>query len=147
MDPSRSNTTDDRLSNALVGVGIGIGFLVVYLAAGLLFAQWSIDAFLEYLAVEIVLWLLAASLFVIAVVAIPVFLFRQYRLVSPVSLLALVLLGWLTAGLFTGAVFGLSLYVFGLAPLYLVLYGLLGGGELSLRNRASGGGTATEARE
>lgn len=130
--------TDDWLSSALTGVVFGVAFLVLYLAAGLLFAQWSVTEFLEYLTVEIVIWLLAASLTVIAVVAVPVFLSRQYRLVSPIALLALVLLGWIVAGLFTGAVFGLSLYVFGLTPLYLVLYVMLGAGELSLRNRAGG---------
>lgn len=132
----RQNAAAGRLSNALTGIAAGIGFLTLYLVAGLLFAQWSLTAFFDHLTVEIVLWLLVASLGVIAVVAVPVFLLRQYQLVVPVALLAVVLLGWVAAGLLIGAVFGLSLYVFGLTPVYLVLYVLLGVGELSLRNRA-----------
>lgn len=129
--------TDDRLSSALVAVAVGGSFLALYLAAGLLFAQWSVTAFLEHLTVETVLWLLVASVAVVAVVAVPVFLFRHSRLVSPLAVLVVVLLGWIAAGLSIGAVFGLSLYVFGLTPLYLVLYALLGGGERYLRNRTS----------
>lgn len=139
ISSTRPDATDDRLSSVLVGTALGVGFLALYLAAGLLFAQWSLTTFFEHLTVETVLWLLVASLAVTAVVAVPVFLFREYGLITPVVLLTLVLLGWVAAGLFIGAVFGLSLYVFGLAPLYLVLYALLGGGEQYLRNRASRG--------
>lgn len=131
----KPDVPDDRLSSVLSGIALGVGFLALYLAAGLLFAGWSVAEFLDHLTAEIVLWLLVASAVVIAVVAVPVFLYRQYRFVSPIALLAVVLVGWVVAGLSIGAVFGLSLYVFGLAPLYLVLYVVLGVGERYLRNR------------
>lgn len=54
-------------------------------------------------------------------------------LVSPLAVLGFVLLGWVVAGAITGALFGLSLYVFGLAPVYFLLYVVLGGGEYYLR--------------
>lgn len=131
----RSKPSPDWLASARAGVAFGVGFLVIYLAAGFLFARWSLAAFLDHLTVEIGLWLFLAGLFLIAIVAVPVFLYRAYRLVSPVALLVVVLLGWIAVGLAIGAPFGLSLYVFGIAPVYLLLYALLGGAELHLRSR------------
>lgn len=129
---------DDWLSSARTGVGVGAGFLALYLAAGLLFARWSVAAFLAHLTVSTALWLLVAGLFVIAVFAVPVVLYQQYSLVSPLTILTIVLLGWLVSGALTGALFGLSVYLFWFAPAYLVLYAIIGVSERYLRNHRSG---------
>lgn len=129
-----SGETDSKLLSIFTGIAVGIGFLALYLIAGLLFAQWNLSEFFSYLSIEIVLWLFVACLVIVAIFAIPVALYRQYRLVSPIVLLMVVLLIWLISGAITGAVFGLSLYVFGLAPVYIVLFIALGGCEYYLRN-------------
>jgi hypothetical protein len=77
----------------------------------------------------------------VAVFGIPVAAFLRFDLIAPLVTLVLVVLGWLTIGAVQGVlsvqtVFGLALYAAVLSPLYLVVYGVLGGGEYLFRRTA-----------
>lgn len=129
-----SSSTNGWVESVLIGSGAGIAFLALYLTTGIAVAQWNVSEFFAHLTGETIIWLLVASLFVIVAFAIPIVLCLQYRLVAPLVLLTIILLGWIVAGMVTGALFGLSLYVFGAAPGYIVLYLAFGGLESYLRN-------------
>ena len=124
----------------LLATGIGIGVFLCFLVAGLLFGSWDVGEFLSELSFATVGWLLLLGGMTIATFAIPIALYLHSRLVAPLALLGLVIVGWPAYGIVSGilgsgTIFGLSLYAVGLAPLYVVLYLVLGGGEYFVRTR------------
>ncbi|WP_135822084.1 hypothetical protein [Halostella litorea] len=126
--------------SVIVGTAVGTAVLLLYLVSGLLFASWSVDEFLSNLTVEAVGTLLLLGGAGIATFAVPVALYLHARIRAPLAVLCLVVVGWLALGIGSGsigagAIFGLSLYAVGLAPLYVALYLVLGGGEYFARKR------------
>lgn len=125
---------------SLIGTAIGTSVLLLYLVAGLLFGSWNIGEFLSHLTIETVGSLLLLGGMGIATFALPVALFLHSRIIAPLVLLGVIVMGWLVYGFVSGiigagAIFGLGLYAIGLSPLYIVLYLLLGGGEFYARRR------------
>lgn len=116
---------------SLVGVGVGVSVLGLYVVGGLVVAGWSVDDFLAHLDVEVLGSLLLAGGIAVSCFAVPVAAYLRYRVVSPLVVLLLVVLGWVAYGAATGlltpqTVFGLAIYALFLAPGYLVLYGVVG---------------------
>ena len=114
----------------------------MYLSVGLLVADWSISEFLAHFSVSRAGYVLGMIAMAVAVFGIPVAAFLRFDLTAPLVVLVLVVLGWLTIGAVQGVLslqtsFGLALYAAFLSPLYLVLYGVLGGGEYLFRRRAT----------
>lgn len=137
LDRSRTSTT----AAALVGATIGLAVVVFYLSAGLLVADWSVDEFLANLSVDSVGYFVGMMVLVVAVFALPIGGFLRFDLIAPLAVLMLVILGWLTIGTVQGLIshrtsFGLAVYAALISPIYLVLYGVLGGSEYLLRTRA-----------
>lgn len=125
-------------SSLIVGIGVGVAVLLLYVGGGLVLGGWNFDDFLANLTVEIVGSLLLASGVVVSIFALPIVLFLYHRLLSPLIVLGIVVFGWISYGFLTGilnsaTVFGLGLYAFGLAPGYLLLYLVTGGAEYNLR--------------
>ena len=124
----------------LLGGGLGLGVVVLYLASGLVAAGWSVTDFSTNLTLETVgTGLLLAALTVVTF-AIPVAAYLRFHLLAPVVVLAVVLLGWFGYAAATGVltsddVFGVGLYVVGLSPLYVVCYALGGTVEYYVRRR------------
>ena len=119
---------------ALVGVGVGLGVLGLYVLGGLVVANWSVDDFLTHLDAEVAATLLLVGGLAVACFAVPVAAYLRFRLVSPLVVLSTVVLGWLGYGFATGVltsqtVFGLAIYAMYLVPLYFVLYAVGGGVE------------------
>lgn len=115
----------------LAGVGVGVGVLGLYVVGGLVVAGWSVDDFLAHLDVEVLGSLLLAGGIAVSCFAVPVAAYLRYRVVSPLVVLLLVVVGWVVYGVATGVltpqtVFGLAIYALFLAPAYLVLYGAVG---------------------
>jgi len=78
----------------------------------------------------------------VALFGIPVTTLLRFALIAPVVILVLVVLGWLTIGAVQGVlipetIFGLALYAAYLSPIYLILYGALGGAEFLFRRRTT----------
>ena len=127
----------------LVGAAIGFAVVSVYLCAGLLVADWSISDFLAHLSMSSVGHLVGTIALAVAVVGLPIAGFLRLDLTAPLVVLMLVILEWLTTGAVQGllslqTMFGLALYAVLLSPIYLVLYGILGGSEYLFRTRATG---------
>ncbi|WP_232701739.1 hypothetical protein [Halobacterium wangiae] len=119
---------------SLVGVGVGLGVLGIYVAAGLVVANWSVEDFLANLDGEVLGVLVLVGGVAVACFAVPVAAYLRYRLVSPLVVLVTVVLGWLGYGAATGVltsqtVFGLAVYAMYLAPVYFLLYAVFGGLE------------------
>jgi hypothetical protein len=77
---------------------------------------------------------------VTTVIGLPVLAYLRFGLTAPLVILSLVLLVWLTIGVVQSVLslqtsFGLALYAAVFSPVYLVRYGVLGGGEYLLRTR------------
>lgn len=126
-------------SASLAGVAVGVGVLCLYVVGGLVVARWSVGDFFAHLTPEVVASLSVAAAVAVAVFAVPVAAFLRYRVVSPLVVLALVVVGWLGLGWAQGVlsvqtVFGLALYAMFLAPLYLGLYVVLGYVEYRLHS-------------
>lgn len=124
----------------LVGVAAGVGVLAVYLGTGLLVAGWGFDEFLSRLTIGVVASVAFTGGMVVASVAVPVALYLRYRLVAPLALLAVVGVGWFVYGalsgvLTSGNVYGFTLYLFFLAPVFVGLFLVVGGGEFLVRAR------------
>lgn len=122
---------------SLAGIGVGLSVLALYVAGGLLLADWSVGDFLAHIGPGVVGALLLAGAATVACFAIPVAAYLHARLVSPLAVLATVLVGWLAYAAATGlltseTVFGLAVYAAYLIPGYLVLYGLAGGVEYAV---------------
>lgn len=135
IERSRSSTP----TAVLVGSSLGLVVLACFVVAGLLVADWSISEFLAYLTLEVAGWLVLMTILTVGIVAIPVVASLRFGLYAPLAVLGLVAIGWLAVGVGSGilsaqTVFGLALYAAMLSPLYLVLYGVLGGGEYLLRH-------------
>ena len=125
----------------LLGVAVGLAVVGVYLASGLLVADWRIDEFLAHLSARDLGFFVGTILLTVAVFGLPIVGYLRYDLTSPLLVLGFVVLGWLVLGGVQGllnlqTVFGLALYAAMLSPIYLVLYGVFGGGEYLLRTRA-----------
>jgi hypothetical protein len=123
---------------SLVGVAVGLGVLALYVAGGLIVAGWDLQEFFAHLSIDIVAFLVLAAAVAVAVVAVPVGALLRFRLVSPLVVLGLVVIGWLGIGFVNGTlsaqtVFGLAAYAFYLAPLYLVLYLVVGWIEFAIQ--------------
>lgn len=140
METAPTEPTPSARKSVLVGVAIGTGVFLCFLVAGLLFASWDVGEFLSRLTVETVGWLLLLVGMTVATFAIPTALYLHSRLLSPLVLLGVVVVGWLAQGIVSGligagAIFGLGLYAVGLSPFYVALYLVLGAGEYFLRKR------------
>lgn len=127
---------------ALAGTAVGLLVVCLYLGVGLLVAGWSISEFLTHLSVSTAGYFTGMIVLVVAFVGFPIAGFLRFHLISPLVVLVLVILGWLTVGAVQGllslqTVFGLALYAAYLSPIVLVLYGVLGGGEYLFRTRTS----------
>jgi hypothetical protein len=138
LERSRTSTG----AAALVGAAIGLAAVAAYLGVGLLVADWSVGEFLAALSANSVAYFLGTIALVVAVVGLPVVAVLRFDLLAPLVILVLVVLGWLAVGAVQGLLslrtsFGLALYAALLSPLYLALYGVLGGGEYLIRRRAS----------
>lgn len=134
LEQSRRSTP----TAALVGIALGVAILALYVVAGLLVANWSVSEFVSFLSLEVVGWLILATAGTVSVFAIPVACYLRFDLYTPLAVLVIVVVGWLTIGVASGlltvqSVFGLGLYAVLLSPLYFVLYGVLGVGEHYLR--------------
>lgn len=134
LEQSRRSTP----TAALVGIALGIVVLALYVIAGLLVANWSLTEFVSYLSLEVVGWLALATVAAVSVFAIPVASYLRFGLYTPLAVLGIVVVGWLTLGVASGtlsvqSVFGLALYAAMLSPLYFVLYAILGAVEYRLR--------------
>lgn len=124
----------------LVGAVVGIAVVCLYLGAGLLVAGWSISEFLADLSLGTVGYFVGMILLVVAFIGLPIAGFLRFRLITPLGVLVLVLLGWLLLAAIQGllslqTIFGLALYAAFLSPIALVLYGVLGGSEYLYRTR------------
>lgn len=142
METAASESKPSAVKSSLFGTAIGTGVLLLSLVAGLLFGSWNVGEFLSHLTAETVGWFLLLSGTVVATFAVPTALYLYARLVAPLVLLGVVVVGWLAIGISSGiieagAIFGLGLYAVGLSPLYVVLYLVLGGGEYYARKRRS----------
>jgi len=138
LERSRTSTR----TAVLVGCALGLGVLASFTVAGLLVADWSLSEFFAYLDLAVAGWLSLMTVLTVGIVAVPVVAALRFDLYSPLAVLGLVVVGWLAVGIGSGilsaqTVFGLALYAAMLAPLYLVLYGVLGGGEYLLRRRTT----------
>ena len=127
---------------ALVGGAIGLVVVGVYVGAGLLVADWSINEFFARFSVSSVGYFLGMIAMAIAVFGVPVTALLRFNLTAPLVVLALLILVWLIIGTVQGVlslqtIFGLALYATFLSPLYLALYGILGGGEYLFRNKVT----------
>jgi hypothetical protein len=116
----------------------GVGLSVLYTAVVL--------GYSVYLATNISvagsLWvaLVVQSALALGTVGVPVFLWKRYALRSPAVLLVLLLVFWHVLVEFPPVGTGQGdspgfLFVFAGAPFYVVLYGVLAGGEVVLRRR------------
>ncbi|WP_410766373.1 hypothetical protein [Haloferax sp. DFSO60] len=124
----------------LVGVATGLAVVGVYTVSGLLIADWSLYEFFAHLSPGVVGYLVGMVALVTAVFGFPVLAYLRFGLTAPLVVLTLVLLLWLTIGVVQGVLslqtsFGLALYAVMFSPIYLVLYGILGGGEYLLRTK------------
>jgi hypothetical protein len=138
LERSRASTG----AAVLVGGASGLVVVGVYLGAGLLLADWSLSEFLTHLSVSSVGYFLGTIGLVVAVVGLPIAGALRFDLRTPLVVFVLVILGWLTIAAVQGllsiqTVFGTALYAAMLSPLYLVLYGVLGGSEYLYRTRVS----------
>lgn len=125
----------------LIGAAVGLVAVGVYLSAGVLVADWSSSEFVAHFSVGRAGYFLGMIAMAIAVFGIPIAALLRFNLTTPLVIFALVVLGWLTIGTVQGllslqTIFGVALYAAFLSPLYLVLYGVLGGGEYLFRRRA-----------
>ncbi|AHG05404.1 hypothetical protein HALDL1_15405 [Halobacterium sp. DL1] len=133
MAPAERQTRSLGVAS-LAGVAVGLGVLSLYIAGGLVVANWSVTDFLGHLDAEVAGTLLLAGAIAVACFAVPVAAYLRLRLVSPLVVLSVVVLGWLgyaeSTGLLTAqTVFGLAVYAIYLVPLYFVLYAVAGGVE------------------
>jgi len=127
---------------ALVGILVGLAVVCVYFGSGLLVAGWNVSEFLAQLSVDTVGYLLGMIGLVIAFVGLPIAIFLRFDLISPLIVLLLVILGWITIGAVQGILslqtaFGLALYATYLSPVALVLYAIFGGSEYLLRTKTT----------
>lgn len=136
LEQSRTSTG----AATLVGAVVGLAVVCLYLGAGLLVGGWSISEFLTHLSPGTIGYFVGMIVLVVAFVGLPIAGFVRFHLVTPLVVLVLVLLGWLTLAAIQGllslqTIFGLALYAAFLSPIALVLYGVLGGGEYLFRTR------------
>ena len=137
---ARSHTSTGAAT--IVGTLVGLGVVCLYLGAGLLVAGWSISDFLTHLSVGTVGYFAGMVVLVVAFIGLPVVGFLRFHLITPLGVLVAILLGWLALAAVQGllslqAIFGLALYAAFLAPIALILYGVLGGSEYLYRTRTS----------
>lgn len=126
----------------LVGTLVGLGVVSLYLGAGLLVAGWSINDFLTHLSTDTIGYFAGMIVLVIAFVGLPIAGFLRFHLITPLGVLVVTLLGWLILAAVQGllslqTIFGLALYAAFFAPIALMFYGVLGGGEYLYRARTS----------
>jgi hypothetical protein len=139
--PERSRASTGAA--ALVGGASGLAVVGVYLGAGLLLADWSISEFLAHFSGSSIGYFLGTIGLVVAVVGLPIVGFLRFDLRTPLVVFVLVIIGWLTIAATQGllsiqTIFGIALYAAMVSPLYLVLYGVLGGSEYLYRTRFTG---------
>jgi hypothetical protein len=125
---------------ALVGAVVGLAVVGLYMGGGLVFADWSLGEFRAHLSANTVGYLVGMIALGVAIFGVPIAGFLRFNLIAPLVVLAVVVFGWLTLGAVQGllsfqTVFGLALYATFLSPIYLLLYGVLGGSEYLLRTR------------
>jgi len=136
LEQSRTSTT----TATLVGVVVGLAVVCLYLGAGLLVGGWNISEFFAHLSLDTIGYFTGMIVFAVAFMGFPIASFLRFRLLTPLGVLVLMLLGWLTLAAIQGllslqTIFGLALYTAFLSPIALVLYGVLGGGEYLFRTR------------
>lgn len=139
LERSRTSTG----AATLVGAVVGLAVVCLYLGAGLLVGGWSINEFLAQLSPGTIGYFLGMIVLVVASVGLPIAGFLRFHLITPLGVLVLVLLGWLTLAAVQGllspqTIFGIALYAAFLSPIAIVLYGVLGGSEYVLRTRTDG---------
>lgn len=127
---------------AVLGATVGVTLVGVYLGAGLLIANWSVNEFVAHLSLSSVGYFLGMIALAVAVLGLPIAALLRYDVTAPFVILILVVLGWVTIGAVQGVlsvrtIFGLVLYSMLLSPLYLVLYVVLGGGEYVFRRQVN----------
>lgn len=125
---------------ATAGTVVGLVVVCLYLVAGVLLAGWSVGDFLEHLSVGTVGYFVGMIGLTVAFVGLPIAGYLRFRLITPLGVLGLALLGWVTLAAVQGllavqTIFGLALYAVIFSPVALVLYGVFGGGEYLLRTR------------
>jgi len=140
MVPFLNRSRTSTGAAALVGAAVGLAVVAVYFGGGLLVADWSMSEFRAHLSAGTVGYLIGMSVLVVAIFGLPIAGFLRFNLIAPLVVLVLVVLGWLTLGAVQGVlslqtVFGLALYATFLSPVYLILYGVLGGSEYFLRTK------------
>lgn len=91
LERSRTSTG----AATLVGIVVGLAVVCLYLGAGLLIAGWSISEFLAHLSVDTVGYFVGMIVLVVAFVGLPIAGFLRFRLITPLGVLVLELLGWL----------------------------------------------------
>lgn len=126
--------------SSLIGLGVGSGILAIYLVAGFLFADWSLDEFFSHLTLTTTAWAVIFAGVGIASIAIPISLYLRYGLRFPLGVLFIGTFGWFAFGAITGGLtsetaFGFTLYLWMFSPILLALQLLLGGGEYYTRRR------------
>jgi hypothetical protein len=136
---SRTSTGAATLVSAVIGFAV----VCLYLSAGLLVAGWSISEFFAQISPGTIGYFVGMIVLVVAFIGLPIAGFLRFQLVTPLGVLVLVLLGWLTLATIQGllslqTIFGLALYAAFLSPITLVLYGVFGGSEYLIRTKTSG---------
>lgn len=127
---------------AIVGSLVGVAVISLYIGTGLLVAGWSLSAFLNQLSIETISYLLGMIALSIAFIGLPIATHLRFDLITPIAILVLIILGWLTLGAVQGllsfqTIFGIALYAAYLSPGAIVLYAIFGGGEYLYRTKTS----------
>lgn len=117
----------------LRGIGVSLACFVFVLLLGLLFAQWSITDFFANFSLGMLLELLALVALVILTLGVPIVAYLRLRLVYPILALVPIFMFWVVIGIGGSTIgFGLALYALWLAPVYVMVYFVLGAVELFL---------------
>lgn len=117
---------------------VGVGISVLY--TGIVLGYSAHPATNVSVAGSLWVALVVQSAMALGTVGVPVFLWERYHLRSPGVLLVVLLIFWHVLVEFPPVGTGQGdspgfLFVFAGAPFYVVLYGVLAGGELLLRRR------------
>ena len=124
---------------SLIGIGVGVGVLLLYVIGGLFVAQWDLTGIFTDPTPEIIGTFLVLGTLTAAVFAIPITVYLRFQIVTPIVILATILIIWSIYSAVTGIlvsedVFGVGLYAIGIAPLYFICYEVIGVVEYYMRS-------------
>jgi|GEM_PF-2152721 len=135
---TRAASTPRRWVAVRTGLAAGVVTLGLYLLAGIVVADWNVREFVARLSPSIVAWLVLVGGVAITVVSVPVVVYLRFRVVSPLVVLCVAIVGWTALGIGQGiapvAFFGLAYYAFAMSPVYLLCYLVFGAVEYRLRD-------------